>query len=50
MRNAFKDEIMQIVIRTTRIAPTLFNLFNFYPDKDVLILILILILRHGIGA
>ena len=35
----FTNQSMQIPIRTTRIAPTLFNLFYFYPDTDGRILI-----------
>jgi len=44
----FTDETIRILIRTKGIAPTLFNLFNFYPDTDVRILILIW--RRGIVA
>jgi len=44
----FTDETIQILIRTKGIAPTLFNLFNFYPDTDVRILVLIW--RRGIVA
>jgi len=45
-RTLFTDEIMRILIRKTRITPTSFNLFHFYPDTDVRILIQ----RRGIGT
>jgi len=34
IRTLFTDETMWILIRTTRIAPTVFNLFHFYPGTD----------------
>jgi len=48
LRTLFTDKTIRILIRTTGIAPTLFNLFHFYLDTDVWILILIW--RRGIAA
>ena len=47
-RALFMDADMRILVRTTEISRSLFNLFHFYPDTDMRIRILIR--KRGIAA